>query len=579
MYTNRKLLENQTAAEREKFYCEKAYEYTLRADSAAQILNHYKTVLGGLKKAHTDYRFFKENIMTISVFGAAFFSIKIAAEESGCVRFILYFDQWKVYMLKEPIASGKEMNLAFTAFEKLLCEIDPYTWLREIPTKRKCKQPMARPEEWETLNYRSLVSSEEANKQNLKDCYLADALRSMGIDVRGGSEMPAADENPLLKQKRAEIIETQVQNEDEEEEAKEKQERLAENERRAAAGQISLEEEEANKAREKAEFRRKFPTVDEYPFLFLANSAEPAHPYIFANINEDKTLCLEPEDGEVLRIRMTGLYVSMRKKGEKQFAKAISDTACSDYVLYVTDDRIAVINPKYNKDRSAGWIGIGDLSTMMIASVLTYAERGVRAVLRQEKAHAGQIRYEWISSIGYDHKVKFLDDETLRITYEDHQNTVWLVDLYINTKDADAESLANMILKKTAGIRASMTDEKEQASADFIADVLSGKKIIKKSDDPSKLSMISFPDYFLASYGAQYRNMKYLEAYEKQKQMSEQSQVDKEGQNANQPAENNAQPSGGNDREPEKKPNFCPACGTKVIPGAKFCSKCGSKLI
>lgn len=50
MYTNRKLLENQTAAERDKFYCEKAYEYTLRANSAAQILNHYKTVLGGLKK-------------------------------------------------------------------------------------------------------------------------------------------------------------------------------------------------------------------------------------------------------------------------------------------------------------------------------------------------------------------------------------------------------------------------------------------------------------------------------------------------------------------------------------------------
>lgn len=577
MYTNRKLLENQTAAEREKFYCEKAYEYTLRADSAAQILNHYKTVLGGLKKAHTDYRFFKENIMTISVFGAAFFSIKIAAEESGCVRFILYFDQWKVYMLKEPIASGKEMNLAFTAFEKLLCEIDPYTWLREIPTKRKCKQPMARPEEWETLNYRSLVSSEEANKQNLKDCYLADALRSMGIDVRGGSEMPAADENPLLKQKRAEIIETQVQNE--EEEAKEKQERLAENERRAAAGQISLEEEEANKAREKAEFRRKFPTVDEYPFLFLANSAEPSHPYIFANINEDKTLCLEPEDGEVLRIRMTGLSVFMRKKGEKEYAKAISDPACSDYVLYVTDDRIAVINPKYNKDRSAGWIGIGDLSTMMIASVLTYAERGIRAALRQEKAHAGQIRYEWVASIGYDHKVKFLDNETLRIKYQDHQSTVWLVDLYINTKDADAETLANRILKKAVRIRASMTDEKDQKSADFYADVLGGKKKIKKSDDPSKFSMISFPDFFFASYGAQYRNMKYLEAYEQQRQMSEQSQVDKEGQNANQPVENNAQPSGGNDKEPEKKLNFCPACGTKVIPDAKFCSKCGNKLI
>lgn len=356
MYTNRKLLENQTAAERDKFYCEKAYEYTLRANSAAQILNHYKALLGELKKAHADYRFFQENTMTISVSGAAFYSIKIAAEESGCVRFMLYFEQWKVHMLKEPISFGKEMNLVFTAFEKLLCQIDPYTWLREIPTDRKCKQPLAHPEEWETVSYHSLAPIEETRKQHLKDCYLADALRSMGIDVRGGSEAPAVDENPLLKKKRAEIVESQAKNK--EAEAKKMQERLAENERRAAAGQISLEEEESKKAREKAEFRRKFPTVDEFPFLFLANSAEPSHPYIFANINEDKTLCLEPEDGEVLRIRMTGLSVFMRKKGEKEYAKAISDPACSDYVLYVTDDRIAVINPKYNKDRSAGWIGI-----------------------------------------------------------------------------------------------------------------------------------------------------------------------------------------------------------------------------
>ena len=73
MYTNRKLLANQQAAEREKFYCEKAYEYTLRADSAAQILNHYKALLGELKKAREDYRFFQENTMTIYVSGDAFF--------------------------------------------------------------------------------------------------------------------------------------------------------------------------------------------------------------------------------------------------------------------------------------------------------------------------------------------------------------------------------------------------------------------------------------------------------------------------------------------------------------------------
>ena len=60
MYTNRKLLANQQAAEREKFYCEKAYEYTLRADSAETVLMHYKAVLGELRKVRTDYRFFPE---------------------------------------------------------------------------------------------------------------------------------------------------------------------------------------------------------------------------------------------------------------------------------------------------------------------------------------------------------------------------------------------------------------------------------------------------------------------------------------------------------------------------------------
>lgn len=578
MYTNRKYIENQLAAEREKFYCEKAYEYTLRADSSEKILRRYSAMLDEFRKIRTVHEYSPEKSkLAVGIFNELIYAIKTTAEESGCVRMVLYFAEWKIYMLKEPIFYGKEMNLLLTAFEKLLCEIDPNTWLRELPTRKKCNQPMARPEIWNTLNYDSMITREEANKKNLKDCYLADALRSMGINVHGGSEAPAADENPLLKKKRAEIIESQAK--DKEAEAKKEQERLAENERRAAAGQISLEEEEADKARKKAEFRRKFPTVEEYPFLFLANSAEPSHPYIFANINEDKTLCLEPEDGEVLRIRMTGLSVFMRKKGEKEFVKAISDPACSDYVLYVTDDRIAVINPKYNKDRSAGWIGIGGLSTMMIASALTYAERGIRAALRQEKAHAGQIRYEWLASIGYDHKVKFLDNETLRIKYQDHQNTVWLADLYINTKDADAETLANMILKKAVRIRASMSDEKDQKSADFYADVLGGRKIIKKSDDPSKFSIISFPDFYLASYGAQYRNMKYLETYEKQKQISKNSQTDKEGQNANQPAENNAHPSGGNAKEPEKKLNFCPVCGTKVIPNAKFCSKCGNKLI
>ena len=40
------------------------------------------------------------------------------------------------------------------------------------------------------------------------------------------------------------------------------------------------------------------------------------------------------------------------------------------------------------------------------------------------------------------------EDFYKRIKYQDQQNTVWLADLYLNPKDADAETLADMILKR-----------------------------------------------------------------------------------------------------------------------------------
>ena len=161
MYTNKKLLASQQAAEREKFYCEKAYEYTLRADSAEKILRHYDAMLNEFRKIRTAHEYSPEKTkFAACVMDTLIYAIKTIAEEAGCVRMILYFAEWKIYMLKEPISCGKEMNLLLTAFEKLLCEIDPNTWLRELPTGKKCNQPMARPEIWKTLNYDSMITRE-----------------------------------------------------------------------------------------------------------------------------------------------------------------------------------------------------------------------------------------------------------------------------------------------------------------------------------------------------------------------------------------------------------------------------------
>ena len=68
MYTNRKLLANQQAAEREKFYCEKAYEYTLRADSAEKILRRYDAMLDEFRKIRTAHEYSPENPNWQSIF-------------------------------------------------------------------------------------------------------------------------------------------------------------------------------------------------------------------------------------------------------------------------------------------------------------------------------------------------------------------------------------------------------------------------------------------------------------------------------------------------------------------------------
>ena len=109
MYTNRKLSASQLAAEREKFYCDKAYEYTLRADSAEEIIKRYETILADLGKIRATYHFFPEkSALVVSVLGNNMFSIAITGEEAGCVSFVLCFRKWKSYVLKEPISAEKK---------------------------------------------------------------------------------------------------------------------------------------------------------------------------------------------------------------------------------------------------------------------------------------------------------------------------------------------------------------------------------------------------------------------------------------------------------------------------------------
>ena len=495
--------------ERDAYFIEKGYEYTLYMGEHSVLAQAIQNWLDAEKMHNVGSRNYDEANPAFVIGGMGWkLEIHRTGKRDTAVTYIAFFSKWE--NIGNELTLGDNMNRALTGLEQVLLSIDPLTWVRELPQERHVTNGiMSRPEKWEGKWPNVHLTREAAAAQKLTEGYLADRLNAMGFAANGGSPLAAAynvPENPMITARVARNLEKE-----------EKDRAAAEQAAKRVCPNCGTELRPEAKFCPKCGTPAPAPVPEEkktvkenvlkqYPPVFIVEVGEPLDPFIHALIDESKNIIPEPQDHSLIEVQLAGLFVDAKKNGSQNYARVMTSTANHDNYLYVTDSRIALINRKYNKQEAGGWIGFGGLSAYAVASLLSGVEKGIKAAQRKDKALAGHIRYEWISTVAFKRRQKMLEHDMVRILYRDLEKTLWNVTLEL-TKDIDPEILANDLLRRVAAYHAAMTDTADNGEKmnAFIDTYKNGAGRIPLSEDPSKFSFVSVPEYYFACKGKEFR--------------------------------------------------------------------------
>ncbi len=502
---SKKLVAKGIIPERQPYFNEYGYEYTLYIQDHSVLAGAMQGWLDAEKMRGVKYKFFPdEPVFVIVGYGWKLEVHRTAAMENAA-SYLAFFSRWEV--TGNVLNLGDDMNRVLTALETNLLAVDPLTWVRDVPQERHVTNGiMSRPEIWEGKWPDTRLTREAAAEKKLAEGYLADRLNAAGFAVNGGTPMAHAynvPEHPLVA--------ARVQKNLERAEAAKNAPAPEEKKRTCTACGAQIRADAkfcphcgAAVVKSLDELDREAESLKQYPPMFVVEVGEPLNPFIHACIDENKNILPEPQDHSLTEIPLAGVVVNAKKKGEKQYTRVYASNVNRDNFLYVTDSRLALINRKYNKNEAGSWIGFGGLTSYAVASLLSGAEKAIKAAQRKDKALAGHIRYEWIGIIGYRRKQKMLEDNCVRVVYKDMEGTTWNVEFDL-TRETDPELLANDILRRTAAYRGRMRDDRAEKMQAFITRYRDGAEKIVPEADPAKTSSVTVPEFFFASKGSAYR--------------------------------------------------------------------------
>lgn len=387
--------------------------------------------------------------------------------------YVAVFTRWQYY--GPNLFMGDEMNEMLTGLELGLVKMDPYTWVRTIPSKTHLiSNRGASPETFELDGTDRTLTREEAAEKKLTEEYLADRLNAMGLAVQGGT--PLAQVAPPFPNP---LIEERVQR------------------------NLKLAEEKKNAPEPKKPEKPAERVLKDYTAYFEVEVDEPLDPFIHARIDERKNIIREPQDHVFNEVRLAGITLYKRPEGQSSYSTFYSDSLDRDNFLYVSDSRVAFINRRYNKKEAGGWVGFGGASAFVIGEALNLASKARKAVQRRDKALAGHLRYEWIGLVGFQHKYKTFGHEVIRFVYKDLNKTTWMLSCDL-AGGVDAEVLANDIVRRLAAYRLRMTNERSEETNIELQKFYRGVPIEKEAD-PKKFSAAILPGSLFASKGSEYR--------------------------------------------------------------------------
>ena len=192
--------------ERDPYFNEKGYEYTLYMGEHAVLANALQTWLDAEQMRNVGYRNYEDERPAFVVGGMGWkLEIRRTGRQENAVTYVAFFS--KCENVGNELTMGDNMNRVMTGLEMILLSIDPLTWVRELPQERHVTNGiMSRPEIWEGKWPDTSLTVEAAAARALTEGYLADRLNAMGMQVYGGSPVASATASALITAFSAKVL-------------------------------------------------------------------------------------------------------------------------------------------------------------------------------------------------------------------------------------------------------------------------------------------------------------------------------------------------------------------------------------
>ncbi len=208
--------------------------------------------------------------------------------------------------------------------------------------------------------------------------------------------------------------------------------------------------------------------------------------------NEPSSIQLEPADGkQVKTLFAKTLRVEQRVGNTLNRVAGASDITAT---VYITDSRFAVACSKY--DKGGGWYGgVGALA-------LNAASHAMASHRRKGKMLVGQVRYRWLSSVGFQEKTSAKTVDALRFGVFERVNGVER-EVYFSVhfpKGTDTKALATLIIRRAAEYR--LATDLQMSTAEFRA--FQALTTVTLQASPGAIATTAMPSKFPATPGTAY---------------------------------------------------------------------------
>lgn len=179
-----------------------------------------------------------------------------------------------------------------------------------------------------------------------------------------------------------------------------------------------------------------------YTFAAIVENEDVDETWVPRVTDKKGTVAWQPSEGTPKSFRASGLTVH---RGAPDSGARLFWVADVSIEVHVTSERLVAVCRKF--DKGGGWVG--GAGAMIVFNAVSKARAAARS---HGKFLVAQVRWPWLSDVGYAEKTSWTTDNKLRLALLDESGQRLIADFKL-PKDVNAQSVASHILISAARAR------------------------------------------------------------------------------------------------------------------------------